>query len=79
MVSPYLTSQKCHQCGERGFRVQDPVSTEEKRGGEFFYCPHCDVHFHADINAARNIIHVQDSSAVPGRAKDICPSLPNLQ
>ncbi len=77
--NPYLTSQKCHQCGERGLRVQDPVSTEEKRGGEFFYCPHCDTHFHADINAARNIFHVQDSSAVPGRAKDICPSLSKLQ
>ncbi len=29
----------------------------------------CDAHFHADVNAARNIIHVQDkmSSVVPGR------------
>jgi IS605 OrfB family transposase len=68
-VNPRYTSQTCHQCGERGIRVEDETSTTEKKGGEYFYCTKCDEHFHADINAARNIIHVQDtySSAVPGR------------
>ncbi|MHA3964086.1 MAG: zinc ribbon domain-containing protein [Candidatus Thorarchaeota archaeon SMTZ1-45] len=66
-VSPRYTSQTCHVCGERGKRVEDEKSTTEKRGGEYFYCEKCEGHFHADINAARNIIHVQDSSAVPGR------------
>ncbi len=69
-VNPRYTSQICHQCGERGRRVEDEASTTEKKGGEHFYCSKCDEHFHADVNAARNIIHVQDnlSSAVPGRS-----------
>jgi len=69
-VSPAWTSQTCHQCGEIGIRVPDEVSTTELKTGEFFYCARCDEHFHADINASRNIIHVQKkvSSAVPGRS-----------
>ncbi len=66
-VNPRYTSQTCHQCGARGIRVVDETSQSEKKGGEFFYCLKCDEHFHADINAARNIIHVQQSSVVPGR------------
>jgi transposase len=67
-VNPRYTSQTCHQCGERGFRVNDESSKTKKRKGEFFYCAKCDAHHHADINAARNIIHVQSkSSVVPGR------------
>jgi len=78
-VNPRYTSQTCHVCGERGVRVEDETSTTERKGGEYFYCEKCDEHFHADINAARNIIHVQDSSAAPGRTKDLCPSLSTLQ
>jgi len=67
-VNPRYTSQTCHQCGERGFRVNDESSKIKKQGGEFFYCIKCDAHHHADINAARNIIHVQSkSSVVPGQ------------
>jgi len=67
-VNPRYTSQTCHVCGERGFRVNDESSKTKRKGGEFFYCFKCDVHHHADINAARNIIHVQSkSSVVPGR------------
>jgi transposase len=67
-VKPRYTSQTCHVCGERGFRVKDKSSKIKKRGGEFFYCVKCDAHHHADINAARNIIHVQSkSSVVSGR------------
>jgi IS605 OrfB family transposase len=80
-VNPRYTSQTCHKCGKRGIRVEDETSTSEKKGGEYFYCAKCEEHFHADINAARNIIHVQDnkSSAVPGRTKGICPTLSKLQ
>ncbi len=78
-VNPRYTSQTCHVCGERGVRVVDETSTAERKGGEYFYCSKCEEHFHADINAARNIIHVQDSSAAPGRTKDSCPSLSTLQ
>ena len=77
-VNPRYTSQTCHVCGERGVRVEDETSITERKGGEFFYCHKCDEHFHADINAARNIIHVQDSSAAPGRTKDSCPILSTL-
>ncbi|TFH04459.1 MAG: hypothetical protein E4H14_14690 [Candidatus Thorarchaeota archaeon] len=67
-VNPRYTSQTCHVCGERGFRVNEKTSKVKKNGGEFFYCIKCDVHHHADINAARNIIYVQSkSSDVPGR------------
>ncbi len=67
-VNPRYTSQTCHMCGERGKRVEDETSTTEKKGGAYFYCGMCDMHFHADINAARNIIHVQSkSSVVSGR------------
>lgn len=68
-VNPRYTSQTCHFCGERGVRVEDERSTAERRGGEYFYCSICDEHSYADINAAGNIIYVQDraSSVVPGR------------
>ncbi|MDF1540198.1 MAG: transposase [Candidatus Thorarchaeota archaeon] len=67
-VNPRYTSQTCHQCGERGKRVEDTNSTIERKGGEYFYCSECDEHFHADVNAARNIIHVhQGPSTVAGR------------
>ena len=67
-VNPRYTSQTCHVCGERGVRVENEASKTKKKGGEYFYCEKCDSHFHADINAARNIIHVQSrSSVVPGR------------
>ena len=68
-VNPSYTSQTCHQCGERGIRVAVDGSTSETKGGAFFYCSNCDAHYHADINAARNIIHVQQSSVVPGRTQ----------
>ncbi|MGY5854736.1 MAG: transposase [Candidatus Thorarchaeota archaeon] len=71
-VNPRYTSQTCHVCGERGVRVEDETSTTERKGGEYFYCMRCNEHHHADVNAARNIIHVQDSSAVPGRTA--CPT-----
>ncbi len=68
-VSPAWTSQTCHVCGGRGVRVEHESSTRERRGGEYFYCGRCEEHFHADVNAARNIIHVHNhqSSAAPGR------------
>ncbi len=67
-VNPRYTSQTCHVCGERGKRVEDETSTTEKKGGEYFYCEKCKEHFHADVNAARNIIHVhQGPSAISGR------------
>ena len=69
LVNPAWTSQTCHACGERGIRVKDETSTTEKKGGEYFHCPRCDEHFHADVNAARNIVYVQqpEPSAVSGR------------
>lgn len=69
MINPAWTSQICHVCGQRGFRVEDDVSTNEKKGGEYFHCPKCRAHFHADVNAARNIMQFQppEPSAVPGR------------
>ncbi|MDF1538469.1 MAG: transposase, partial [Candidatus Thorarchaeota archaeon] len=68
-VSPAWTSQTCHACGERGVRVGAEGSTEEQRGGEYFYCESCECSFHADVNAARNIIDVQKMkpSAVAGQ------------
>ncbi|MHA2377763.1 MAG: zinc ribbon domain-containing protein [Candidatus Thorarchaeota archaeon] len=67
-VNPRYTSQTCHQCGERGVRVEDETSTTERKGGQYFYCEKCDEYFHADVNAARNIIHVHPGpSAVAGR------------
>ena len=67
-VNPRYTSQTCHRCGERGKRVEDKTSTTVRKGGEYFYCSKCDEHFHADVNAARNIIHVHPSpSAVAGQ------------
>lgn len=74
-VNPRYTSQTCHQCGGRGIRVGDESSTIERKGGEFFYCSECKEYFHADINAARNIIHIQDSSVAPGGTKEVYPSL----
>jgi len=70
LVNPAWTSQTCHVCGERGIRVEGETSTAEKRGGEYFHCPKCDEYFHADVNAARNIMYVQQPikpSAVSGR------------
>jgi len=58
-VSPAWTSQNCHVCGEKGVRVESKVSTEEKKGGEYFHCESCGCSLHADVNAARNIIDVQ--------------------
>jgi len=70
LVNPAWTSQTCHVCGERGVRVEDETSTTEQKGGEYFHCPKCGEHYHADVNAARNIIHLQkprEPSVVPGR------------
>lgn len=69
LVNPAWTSQTCHVCGDRGVRVDDETSTTEKKGGEYFHCSKCDEHFHADVNAARNIMYVQQPtkpSAVSG-------------
>lgn len=67
-VNPRYTSQTCHVCGQRGIRVENETSNTERKGGEYFYCSVCDEHFHADVNAARNIIHVHSGpSAVSGR------------
>ncbi len=67
-VNPAMTSQKCHQCGKKGIRVESPGSIEEKRGGEFFYCSSCESRLHADVNAARNILKIQvKPTAVGGR------------
>ena len=63
-VNPRHTSQMCHQCEARGIRVEDEASSVEKKGGEYFYCSKFDEHFHADINAARNIMNVQTKSSV---------------
>jgi transposase len=70
LVNPAWTSQTCHVCGERGVRVENETSTTERKGGEYFHCSKCDEHFHADVNAARNIMYVQQPmkpSAVSGR------------
>lgn len=69
LVNPAMTSQTCHVCGTKGFRVEDETSIIEKEGGEYFYCSECGGNYHADVNAARNIMHVQqsESSVVPGR------------
>ena len=50
-------------------RVKDVTSTSEKKGGEYFYCEKCDEYFHADVNAARNIMDIQsmNPTAVGGR------------
>jgi hypothetical protein len=68
MVNPAWTSHICHMCGERGVRVENKTSTTERKGGEYFHCSKCNEHYHADVNAARNIIHVTQPkpSAVPG-------------
>ena len=79
-VSPWMTSQKCHQCGEKGIRVATETSTEERKGGEYFYCIGCDEHFHADINAARNIAKKRSGpSAASGRTRTEYPTLSKLQ
>jgi len=68
LVNPAWTSQTCHVCGERGVRVEDETSTTERKGGEYFHCSKCSAHFHADVNAARNIMYVKQPkpSAVSG-------------
>ncbi|MHA1771210.1 MAG: hypothetical protein ACTSXS_06415, partial [Candidatus Thorarchaeota archaeon] len=38
-VNPKWTSQTCSACGERGYRIEWPGAREERRGGEYFYCP----------------------------------------
>jgi hypothetical protein len=78
-VNPAYTSPTCHVCRQKGIRVDNCSSKVQQKGGEYFYCPNCDSNIHADINAARNIIHIQSPSAVPRRTKDICPALSNLQ
>jgi hypothetical protein len=65
-VNPAMTSQKCHQCGEKGIRVESPGSKEERRGGEFFYCSSCESRLHADVNAARNILKIQMKPTAAG-------------
>jgi hypothetical protein len=67
-VNPAWTSQTCNLCGERGVRVEKENDIKETKGGEYFYCPNCHVHLHADVNAARNIVKIKTmSSAIPGR------------
>ncbi|TXT54750.1 MAG: hypothetical protein BAJATHORv1_50001 [Candidatus Thorarchaeota archaeon] len=66
-VNPAYTSQDCHACGERGIRVEKQGARTKRPGGEYFYCPHCESELHADVNAARNIIDVYQSSTVAGR------------
>ncbi len=67
-VNPAWTSQKCSACGERGVRVKEHDSTQEEKGGEYFFCSSCDSRLHADINAARNILKIQmKPTAVGGR------------
>ena len=67
-VNQRYTRQTCHICGERGVRVENAISKTKRKGGDYFYCEKCDSHFHVDINAARNIIHVQSRfSAFSGR------------
>ena len=80
IVNPAWTSQTCSVCGERGLRTNYLSSSEEAKGGEYFYCPTCQTRLHADINAARNISMISTQpSAVPGRTNTLCPSLSNLQ
>jgi len=68
LVNPAWTSQTCHTCRARGVRVKDESSTEETKGGEYFHCSECNKHYHADVNAARNIMHITTNpSAVAGR------------
>ncbi len=68
LVNPAWTSQTCHLCRERGIRVEDETSITERKGGEYFHCSKCDEHFHADVNAARNIMHITTKpTAVGGR------------
>ncbi len=68
LVNPAWTSQTCHVCGKIGVRVKDASSTEETKGGEYFHCPECNEHFHADVNAARNIMDITTKpTAVGGR------------
>ncbi len=44
-VDPQYTSRMHWECGLRG-----------ARDGTVFWCPHCSVREHADLNAARNIL-----------------------
>jgi hypothetical protein len=49
--------------------VKHKILVLSGKGGEFFHCSDCNEHFHADVNAARNIMYVNQPkpSAVPGR------------
>ncbi|NHI84151.1 MAG: hypothetical protein EAX81_07610 [Candidatus Thorarchaeota archaeon] len=53
-----------------GFRMDRRNFVFSKCLEQFFYCSACGNHFQADINAARNIINLQDSSAIPGRMRN---------
>ena len=59
------TSQTFHVWG---VRVENETTTIEGKGGIYFHYSKCDEHFHADVNAARNIMHGQQlkPSAIPG-------------
>jgi len=69
LVNPAWTSQTCHVCGTHGRRVDTEDSIIEVKGGEYFHCLKCNQHYHADVNAARNIMQIKQSkpSVVPGR------------
>ncbi|MHA1653662.1 MAG: zinc ribbon domain-containing protein [Candidatus Thorarchaeota archaeon] len=41
------------------------------------YCPHCGSELHADVNAARNIIEVQQSSTLLGGQGPSVQDCPN--
>ena len=45
----------------------------------YLYCPRCGSELHADFNAARNIIEVQQASTVAGTTGTSCPRLSELQ
>lgn len=47
-VDPKYTSQRHHVCGQIGVR--------DKKDMEKFFCPACQVHEHADINGALNVL-----------------------
>ncbi len=50
-VDPSFTSQTCHACGSRGERQRHR-----------FYCPACSTVYHADLNAAINILRRADET-----------------
>ncbi|MHA2323051.1 MAG: hypothetical protein ACXACG_15570, partial [Candidatus Thorarchaeota archaeon] len=58
-----------HVCTKSGLRLEDETSAIERKDGEYFHCPKCYDHFHVDVNAKRNKMHVQqpNPSAVSGQ------------